>query len=143
MLILEKFESLSARSGKIGQIYHAVQDFYSHSNYVEIYKSIYGETDVTLIPTFKEAMTLTKYKVFATALQKSLKTGEYDDKNPKTDANSHKGMNHDVGAGSEYENNSFVKEVQGKIVNWNSRAAEAAATKETLLLNLKIEAEIK
>lgn len=117
----------------VGEEYHAIQDFYSHSNFIEIYKSIYGETKLSDIPTLQEAMSQDKFKKFAVKLKKELRTGVY----PGTDENSHKEMNHDLGAGSSYEGK--VPEVEGKEVNWNTRAAYAAATKATSQVNDKVE----
>ncbi|WP_426063176.1 RHS repeat-associated core domain-containing protein [Flavobacterium sp. DSP2-3-1] len=119
----------------VGEEYHAVQDFYSHSNFIEIYKDVYGETKLSDIPTLQEAMSQDKYKKFAGKLQKELKTGIY----PGTDKDSHKQMNHDLGAGSTFGS---VEEVKGKEVNWNSRAAEAVATKATKKVNDKVEQAI-
>jgi hypothetical protein len=49
-------------------------------------------------------------------------------------------MNHDLGDGSIFD---MVPEVKGKEVNWNTKAAEAVATKATTQLNDKIESEIE
>jgi len=49
-------------------------------------------------------------------------------------------MNHDLGAGSQYD---FVGQVKDKSVNWNSRAAEAVATKAVIQYNNKVESQIK
>ncbi|CAM3829425.1 RHS repeat-associated core domain-containing protein [Flavobacterium branchiophilum] len=117
----------------IGEEYHAIQDFYSHSNYIEIYKEVYGETAFSKIPTLQEALSDSKYEIFADKLKKDLKTGIY----PGTGENSHKGMNHDIGCGSSYEGS--VPEVEGKKVNWNTRAAEKVATRATKQINDKVE----
>jgi hypothetical protein len=37
----------------------------------------------------------------------------------------------------------FLPEVKGKSVNWNSKAAEAVATKATTIINDKIESQIR
>jgi hypothetical protein len=34
----------------VGEYYHAIQDFYSHSNYIELYEKLYGQTNVKSIP---------------------------------------------------------------------------------------------
>lgn len=49
-------------------------------------------------------------------------------------------MNHDLGEGSSFW---FVKEVRGKSVNWNSRAAENVATRAIIQYNNKIESKIE
>ena len=121
---------------KTGEYFHAIQDLYSHSNYVELYEQKFGQTDVNLIPTIQEAMTQEKYKDFASLLKKELKTGVY----PGKDKGSHKDLNHDLGKGSRY---GFLPEVKDKSVDWNSKAAEAVATKATTVLNDKIENQIK
>ena len=119
----------------VGEEYHAIQDFYSHSNFIEIYKDIYGETKLSEIPTLQEALSDEKYIKFAEKLKKELKTGVY----PGTDKNSHKRMNHDLGEGSVFDG---LEEVKDKEVNWNSRAAEAVATKATKEINDKVEKSI-
>ncbi len=122
----------------VGEYMHAIQDFYSHSNYIEIYEKVYGETDLSKIPTLQEAMSSKEHKKFAQLLKKELKTGTY----PGKGKGSHKDMNHDLGEGSNmvYEN---LEEVKDKKVDWNSRAAEAVATKATIELNDKIESNLK
>jgi RHS repeat-associated protein len=116
----------------VGEEYHAVQDLYSHSNFIEIYKDVYGETKLSDIPTLQEAMSQDKYKKFAEKLKKELRTGNY----PGTDKDSHKHMNHDLGAGSVFGS---VEEVKDKEVSWNSQAAETVATKATKQINDKVE----
>jgi RHS repeat-associated protein len=128
--------SAEALGKNVGEYFHAIQDLYSHSNYIELYEKKYGQTDVSLIPTFEEAMTSEKYKDFAQLLKKQLKTGEY----PGEGKGSHKDLNHDLGAGSD---SGFLPEVKDKSVNWNSKAAEAVATKATKVINDKIESQIK
>lgn len=108
---------------EVGKNLHAIQDFYSHSNYIELYESVYGQTDVSKIPTLMEALNNKKYSNFADVLKTDLVTGRF----PGTGEGSHREMNHDVGAGSNYT--SIVPETKGKKVNWNTRAAEAAATR--------------
>jgi len=121
---------------EVGEYFHAIQDFYSHSNYIELYKQMYGETDFSQIPTFQEAISLDKYKDFANLLKDNLKTGTY----PGEGEGSHKDYNHDLGKGSIFW---FLPEVKDKSVNWNSKAAEAVATKATTNLNDKIESVVK
>lgn len=123
---------------KVGEHFHAIQDLYSHSNYIELYKAMYGETDITKIPTFEEAQTMDKYKDFAHLLETSLKTGEY----PGKGAHSHKGMNHDKGKGTFWLFR-ILPEVFGQKVNWNTKAAEEVATRATMKINDKIEKKIK
>jgi hypothetical protein len=130
--------SSSELGDKVGEHFHAIQDLYSHSNYIELYKAMYGETDITEIPTFEEAKTMEKYKDFANLLETSLKTGQY----PGKGADSHRGMNHDKGKGTFWLFR-ILSEVFGKKVNWNTRAAEEVATKATIELNDKIEKTIK
>ncbi len=121
---------------KVGESFHAVQDLYSHSNYIELYEKIFGQTDVDEIPTLEEALTSKNHKSFAKLLKEELRTGEY----PGDGSGSHKDMNHDLGDGSIFD---MVPEVKGKEVNWNTKAAEAVATKATTQLNDKIESEIE
>ncbi len=121
-----------ALGNKVGPYFHALQDLYSHSNYIELYKSLYGETSTDKIPVFGDVMSDNKWTDFRNLLKKELHTGEY----PGSGSGSHKAMNHDLGRGSKY---SFLKEVKDKIVNWNSRAAEDVATKSSKFMNDKIE----
>jgi hypothetical protein len=120
----------------MGLIFHAVQDFYAHSNYIEIYESIYGQTDFDKIPTYNEAMKSDKFSAFKDKLKVELKTGTY----PGEGKDSHCSMNHDLGNGSTY---SFLPEVADKKVNWYSKAAEAVATKHSTNLNNVIESNLK
>ncbi|MFM7017523.1 hypothetical protein [Flavobacterium sp.] len=73
-----------------------------------------------------------KFLKFRELLKNELHTGDY----PGTGPNSHKAMNHDLGKGSNFY---FLKEVKGKAVNWNSKAAEEVATKSTIFMNDKVE----
>jgi hypothetical protein len=95
------FES-SIRAGEYsdaGMTLHTVGDFYSHSNYIDLYME-YAEDagidiDVNNIPTFDEAISIPEFK---TILEQGLKTGVYKD--PFTDKftnnkDSHKKMNLD------------------------------------------------
>ena len=123
----------------IGEDFHAVQDFYSHSNFIELYEKVYGQTELSKIPTLQDALSQKEHKKFAALLKKELKTGEY----PGEGEGSHKKINHDLGKGSAYEKFDFVvEEVKGKDVNWFSRAAEEVATKATKQLNDKIESKL-
>lgn len=135
-------QSLSAKGlgDGVGEYYHAIADFYSHSNYIELYESAYGQTSISKIPTINEALSNKKYSKFASLLKASLVTGQYSEEVHLTNASSHKQMNHDLGAGSMY---SGLEDVKDKEVNWNSRAAEAVATKATVEYTYKIEQNIK
>jgi RHS repeat-associated protein len=129
---------ISARQlgNKVGEQFHAIQDLYSHSNYIELYKTIYGETDIATIPTIDEVQNSSEYNDFSELLKTSLKTGTY----PGSGPDSHNSMNHDVGAGSNYW---FVPEAFKKSkVTWNTKAAEAVATKASIQINDKIESNI-
>ena len=76
---------------------------------------------------------------FAALLKTDLKTGNY----PGKGLGSHKEMNHDVGAGSNYT--WLVPETRGKQVTYESKAAEAVATKasKAYLKELKTEIDKK
>jgi hypothetical protein len=89
-----------------------------------------------MIPTMDDIKSSSKYSKFLALIKTDLVTGEY----PGKGDGSHKQMNHDLGAGSSY---SLAPEVMGKEVNWNSRAAEAVATKATIQYNGKVEKSIK
>jgi len=125
---------------EVGKQLHGIADLYSHSNYVELYVQLYGKNnDINSIPTLKEAMADSKYEKFAALLKTDLKTGDYPGKGP----GSHKEMNHDVGAGSNYT--WLVPETRGKKVTYESKAAEAVATKASkeYLTELKTEIDKK
>ena len=108
-----------------GILLHGIADFYSHSNYVELYVEMYGKTNTSKIPTFQEVMENKKYSTFKQLLESKLNTGKY----PAEGEGSHQDMNHDVGAGSLYTN--IVPETKGKKVTYETKAAEAVATKAT------------
>ena len=89
-----------------GESMHTIADFYSHSNYIELYAQYAQDnnlpTDIENIPTFSEAQKDEKLMSF---LNGQLKTGIYpDDKNDLQ--NSHKTMNKDTkrkgNGGAEY-----------------------------------------
>ena len=67
---------------KAGVALHTIADFYSHSNYVELYQKLTdGKVDIKDIPTFSEAMKnpeLVKY-----LQDNGLTTGTYDTKDKK------------------------------------------------------------
>lgn len=73
-----------AESVNFGQLLHNVQDFYSHSNYVELfidyYVQHYGSTpSTTEIPTYDEAVASPAYSDFKkNYLEKNLKTGQFN-----------------------------------------------------------------
>jgi RHS repeat-associated protein len=64
---------------KLGNLIHNVQDFYSHSNYVELYIEYYkSENDgemPTSVPTYDEGI---KNGDFTSLLQNKLRTGDFD-----------------------------------------------------------------
>ncbi|GHT17512.1 hypothetical protein FACS189429_1760 [Bacteroidia bacterium] len=120
----------------VGNFFHAIADFYAHSNYIELYESMYGQTSFDKIPTLQEALSNTNFADFADLLKNNLKTGQY----PGEGEGSHSDLNHDLGAGSFWD---FLPEVNNKEVNWNSRAAEAVATKATARYNNQVESNIK
>ena len=75
---------------EIGKQLHSIADFYSHSNYIELYIQAYGiGGDINSIPTFQEVFGDTKYEKFAARLIDNLKTGIY----PGKGKGSHNEMN--------------------------------------------------
>jgi RHS repeat-associated protein len=120
---------------KVGPYFHALQDLYSHSNYIELYEEMYGKTDVNLIPTYGEVLSESKYADFKQLLTDKLHSGHY----PGKGEGSHREMNHDLGEGSAFD---FLPEVKDKKVNWNSKAAEAVATKSSTYMNDIIEGKM-
>ena len=132
-----KFNEEALGNG-IGQSLHAIQDLYSHSNYVELYIAKYGEvTDLNSIPTLKEATTDPKDSECAAILKTSLKTGKY----PGEGEGTHTEMNHDVGAGSTYTN--LMGETRGDEVTYASKAAEAIATKASVEFLNAVKTEVE
>lgn len=83
----------------LGADLHSIQDFYSHSNYVELYVEYYkGKNegnDPSDIPTFDEAST---DKEFSSILEKNLRTGEFGLTSEKGPTH-HENMNKDEGEG--------------------------------------------
>ena len=115
----------------VGQSLHSIQDFYSHSNYIELYIQQYGETAFDQIPTYQDALSNSQYSDFAKLLECNLITGEYDE-NFGRGPGSHNAMNHDVGAGSWAKELPVVPDTNGKKVTYNTRAAESVATKASV-----------
>lgn len=74
----------NANSIRLGRMLHSIQDFYSHSNYVELFRDYFNKkygTDPssTEIPTFEEAASLPIYDDFYNNyLKENLKTGEFN-----------------------------------------------------------------
>ncbi|GIV45119.1 MAG: hypothetical protein KatS3mg035_2242 [Bacteroidia bacterium] len=123
---------------RIGQNLHAIQDFYSHSNYIELYAQQYGQVeDLSSIPTLEEVLSDTKYAEFRSILKEQLKTGIY----PGQGEGSHRELNKDVGAGSKYTE--FLGETEGKKVTYVSLAAEVVATKASKQFLGKVKEEIE
>ncbi|MCS6955986.1 MAG: hypothetical protein NZM44_06490, partial [Candidatus Calescibacterium sp.] len=124
---------------QVGQSLHAIQDFYSHSNYIELYTQQYGEQqDVSVIPTLEEVLSGgDKYSDFRDLLTKHLKTGKY----PGEGIDSHKELNKDVGRGSTYTR--FVEETANKTVTYFSRVAETIATKASRQFLDRIKKEVE
>ena len=114
---------------EIGKNLHAIQDLYSHSNFVELYAETYKTAfKIGDIPTLEEAFSNEKYSEFAKVLRDKLKTGDY----PGDGKGSHHDMNHDQGEGSMFAKHalpSVRKEQKGKKVDWYTKAAEAVAAK--------------
>jgi hypothetical protein len=122
----------------VGVASHAIQDFYSHSNYVELYQKTYPEqTDFTKIPTIEDALSNPEFKKFASVLAIELRTGEYPG---NKDNKSHKVMNHDLGFGSQYYK---MDEVKGKKADWFSKAAETVAAKAEMKLLKNVKGKLK
>jgi RHS repeat-associated protein len=67
---------------KLGVMLHTVQDFYAHSNYVELYIQYYQDThdgdvpDISNIPLYEDALNDAKFT--DEYLKPKLKTGEFD-----------------------------------------------------------------
>ncbi len=85
-----------------GRITHAVQDFYAHSNYVELYaafrKQPLEEINPASIPLLETALRDQRYAAFACVLIKHLRTGSWalDPNDPKNKGpHSHTAMNKD------------------------------------------------
>ena len=60
---------------KIGEELHAIQDLYSHSNFVELYQQTYpDQTDVSKIPTLKEVLCDDQYAASKPAVNPPIPT---------------------------------------------------------------------
>lgn len=133
---------------KIGEVLHAVQDFYSHSNYIELFEQSGGNLK-GFIPTYEEVMNGgDKYGKFKTLLNSDkFYSGEYDEDNHKTGPHSHKQVNKDQGAGSKYTDDktasSTIPDSAGKKPTKYSRAAEKAATRATRQYLQSVKKQIK
>jgi len=123
---------------KVGRYLHAIQDFYSHSNYVELYMKYYRETygkkpklrDLKGIPTLEEVLSdPAKYGGFIDILKRELRTGGYPSR--KGDEYSHKKMNKDIGAGGIISAVLAIFSESSIIPTFKSRAAESVATRAT------------
>lgn len=80
---------------------HTIMDFYSHSNYVDLYLKYKGDTwdpEKELIPTFEDACSKEEYSDFYQMLKNELRTGIFTSKSEddkSNDPNSHHQMNLD------------------------------------------------
>jgi RHS repeat-associated protein len=123
---------------RFGRLLHTIQDFYSHSNYVDLYVQVYGETaDLNAIPTFEDAMLNEggQYEEFSNLLKTELKTGYYGTHSePGHGSGSHEEMNLDQGEGSIFT---------GKKASYQSKAAENLATRESKKWTKKLKEGIK
>jgi len=119
---------------QIGTVLHTIQDFYSHSNYVELFEQSGGSLNGT-IPTYQEVMNGNKYEKFKEMINSGqLNTGTYDEKNHQTGPGSHKKMNKDQGNGSTYTTgilSNKVPDAKGNSPTKYSKAAEKVATRAT------------
>ncbi|MFN8011208.1 MAG: putative Ig domain-containing protein [Holophagaceae bacterium] len=73
---VSKKESLGTVKG-IGDALHAVQDFYSHSNYVEIFLKVHPDAKPGELPTLKEALAGGDKELIG-KLNKELRTGNFN-----------------------------------------------------------------
>ena len=79
---------------------HTIADFYSHSNYIELFDKYMNGKEFTAddIPTFSEVLNNPQYSGFIDILQAELHTGKYQNwifEQVTSKDNSHKYMNHD------------------------------------------------
>ncbi len=80
---------------------HTIADFYSHSNYVELYQKYFGDGNLGVddIPLYSDVYSQPeKYSEFADILEKELKTGVYEkwyEDIFSKDVDAHHNMNHD------------------------------------------------
>lgn len=88
---------------KLGQINHAYEDFYSHSNYVELFLEYNSDqegkkTHLNEIPLFEDVFRTDKYLKFQEILINNLRTGNFNIFTDyfSNDPNSHNQMNHDA-----------------------------------------------
>ncbi|TDM00073.1 MAG: hypothetical protein C4K58_02170 [Flavobacteriaceae bacterium] len=120
----------------IGEQVHAIQDFYSHSNFVELFEEAGGDIN-GFIPTYEEVMNGNNYSKLKDLINSGrLFTGEYDEENHKRGPGSHQVMNKDQGKGSSLNFRGFLSEfliedAHNKAPTPQSRAAERAAERAT------------
>jgi HEAT repeat protein/beta-lactam-binding protein with PASTA domain len=119
-LIEEHLAKTDPDPWEFGRILHAIEDFYSHSNYIPLYleyKEKSGEPKGSAPPIEEIWLDPTRYKEFIDLLRQRLRTGRYPDHGPLPDERDHgfavvpfvRGMNKD----------SFVREL-------NSQARQSA-----------------
>ena len=80
---------------------HTIADFYSHSNYVELYQKYADDAELGVggIPLFTDVVNNPKYSEFNQLLEKELRTGDFSNGLKdffSKDETSHKMMNHDT-----------------------------------------------
>jgi hypothetical protein len=87
-LVHENLAKVEKDPHEFGKILHAVEDFYSHSNYVTLYRQFRTERNELVggIPLIEDVLLNPDlYPGFQTILTESLQTGWYPDHNPTED----------------------------------------------------------
>jgi hypothetical protein len=109
---------------EFGKALHAIEDLYSHSNYVELFRdwrAANGKTLVGTIPPFEEVMLQpANYKDFIALLKDKLHTGRYPDERRYPKETNHgwffgSGMNKDGPQRPLYED---ARHTAGEAVSW-------------------------
>jgi RHS repeat-associated protein len=143
----KQIQSRGSDYNNLGYDLHTVQDFYSHSNYVELYVEFYknqggdmSKFSADLVPLFEDGVKDAKFKE---VLKKSLRTGEFElssnEKMPWTDKSklgkrSHYEMNKDSN-----ESKHGKEKITGTKISFHDLAKEVAerATTEKIIGNGK------
>ena len=87
-LVRENLAKVEKDPHEFGKILHAVEDFYSHSNYVTLYRQFRTDRNLMVgdIPIIEDVLSSPdQYPGFQVVLEASLRTGWYPDHNPTSD----------------------------------------------------------
>ena len=120
---------------------HTIADFYSHSNYIDLYVEYAGDNfDANKIPTLTESMNNEELSGFKATLENNLKTLEYgkgtNTKNPdgSKNTNHHNNSNLDSPNKRLFQGGKGHETIKGTDVKYHDAAANVATKEITDLL---------